>query len=116
MTSDDSIFVSNVVKNMKPLHYTSTKTHHGVVLVMVYEKYTLVETLVDGFVEDLVELTPKGLIVYPRESEWLLWYSSAIGLKGYAVILLGKLNWAMVFLFHTTTTTFGWGYATILCG
>jgi hypothetical protein len=28
-----------------------------------------VETLVDGFVEDLVELTPKGLIVYPRESD-----------------------------------------------
>jgi hypothetical protein len=26
-------------------------------------------------VEDLVELTPKGLIVYPRESDWLLWYS-----------------------------------------
>ena len=69
MTSDDSIFVSNVVKNMKPLHYTSAKTHHGVVLVMVYKDYTLVETLVDGFVEDLVELTPKGLIVYPRESE-----------------------------------------------
>ena len=53
---------------MKPLHYTATKTHHGVVVVLVYEKYTLVETLVDGFVEDLVELTPKGLIVYPRES------------------------------------------------
>ena len=68
MTSDDSTFVSNVVKNMKPLHYTATKTHHGVVVVLVYEKYTLVETLVDGFVEDLVELTPKGLIVYPRES------------------------------------------------
>ncbi len=67
MTSDDSTFVSNVVKNMKPLHYTATKTHHGVIVVLVYEKYTLVETLVDGFVEDLVELTPKGLIVYPRE-------------------------------------------------
>lgn len=77
MTSDDSTFVSNVVKNMKPLHYTATKTHHGVVVVLVYEKYTLVETLVDGFVEDLVELTPKGLIVYPRESDWLLWYSVA---------------------------------------
>jgi len=68
MTSDDSTFVINVVKDMKPLRYTATKSHHGVVLVMVFKDYTLVETLVDGFVEDLVELTPKGLIVYPRES------------------------------------------------
>jgi hypothetical protein len=36
---------------------------------MVFDKYTLIETLVDGFVEDLAELTPKGLIVYPRESD-----------------------------------------------
>lgn len=69
MTPDDSLFVSNVVKNMTPLRYTATKTHHGVVLVMVYDNYTLIETLVDGFVEDLVELTPNGIIVYPRESE-----------------------------------------------
>ena len=69
MTSDDSTFVSNVVKDMHPISYTATKTHHGVVLVMVFDKYTLIETLVDGFVEDLAELTPKGLIVYPRESE-----------------------------------------------
>lgn len=69
MTSDDSTFVSNVVKDMHPISYTATKTHHGVVLVMVLDKYTLIETLVDGFVEDLAELTPKGLIVYPRESE-----------------------------------------------
>lgn len=68
MTADDSLFVSNVVKNMTPLRYTATKSHHGVILVLVYANYTLVETLVDGFVEDLVELTPKGLIVYPRES------------------------------------------------
>lgn len=68
MTADDSLFVSNVVKDMKPLRYSSTKSHHGVILVMVFRDYTLVETLVDGFVEDLVELTPKGLIVYPRES------------------------------------------------
>ena len=69
MTSDDSTFVSNVVKDMHPISYTATKTHHGVVLVMVFDKYTLIETLVDGFVEDLAELTPKGLIVYPRESD-----------------------------------------------
>ena len=69
MTSDDSTFVSNVVKDMHPISYTATKTHHGVVLVMVFDKYTLVETLVDGFVEDMAELTSKGIIVYPRESE-----------------------------------------------
>ena len=69
MNSDDSIFVKNVVKAMAPKSYTATKTHHGVVVVLVYDKYTLVETLVDGFVEDLVELTEKGIIVYPRESE-----------------------------------------------
>jgi len=69
MSSDDSSFVETVVLAMKPLSYTATPTHHGVVLVMVYENYTLVETLVDGFVEDLVELTPKEIIVYPRESE-----------------------------------------------
>jgi hypothetical protein len=67
MSSDDSSFVENVVRNMKPLSYTATPTHHGIVLVMVYKDYTLIETLVDGFVEDLVELTPKEAIVYPRE-------------------------------------------------
>lgn len=69
MSSDDSSFVENVVRAMKPLSYTATATHHGVVLVMVYKDYTLIETLVDGFVEDLVELTPKKAIVYPREFE-----------------------------------------------
>jgi len=54
---------------MKPLTYTATPTHRGVVLVMVYKDYTLIETLVDGFVEDLVELTNTEIIVYPRESE-----------------------------------------------
>jgi hypothetical protein len=69
MSSDDSLFVKTVVSNMKPLSFIATPTHHGVVLVMVYKDYTLVETLVDGFVEDLVELTPNEIIVYPRESE-----------------------------------------------
>ena len=69
MSSDDSAFVVTVVNDMKPLSYTATASHHGIVLVMVYKDYTLIETLVDGFVEDLVELTPKGLIVYPRESD-----------------------------------------------
>lgn len=69
MSSDDSSFVANVVKDMKPLSYTATPTHHGIVLVMVYKDYTLIETLVDGFVEDVAEITPKKLIVYPRESE-----------------------------------------------
>ena len=69
MSSDDSAFVLTVVKDMKPISYTATKTHHGIVLVMVYKNYTLIETLVDGFVEDLVELTPKNVYVYPRESE-----------------------------------------------
>jgi hypothetical protein len=69
MTSDDSTFVSNVVKSMNPISYTATKSHHGVVLVMIFDKYTLVETLVDGFIEDIAEITPKGIIVYPRESE-----------------------------------------------
>ena len=69
MSKGDLTFVNNVVKDMKPLRYTATKSHHGVILVMVFKDYTLVETLVDGFVEDLVELTPKGLIVYPRESK-----------------------------------------------
>ena len=69
MSSDDSAFVLTVVKDMKPISYTATKSHHGIVLVMVYKDYTLIETLVDGFVEDLVELTPKTVYVYPRESE-----------------------------------------------
>ena len=69
LTKQDSIFVSNVIKDMKPLTYTATPTHRGVVLVMVYKDYTLIETLVDGFVKDLVELTNTEIIVYPRESE-----------------------------------------------
>ena len=69
MNADDSAFVLNVVNSMKPLSYTATPTHRGIVLVMIYESYTLIETLVEGFVEDLVELTPTNLIVYPRESE-----------------------------------------------
>ena len=69
MSSDDSAFVLTVVYDMKPISYTATKTHHGIVLVMVYQDYTLIETLVDGFVEDLAELTPNGFMVYPRESD-----------------------------------------------
>lgn len=69
MSSDDSAFVLTVVKDMKPISYTATASHHGIVLVMVFKDYTLIETLVDGFVEDLVELTPKKAYLYPRESE-----------------------------------------------
>lgn len=69
LTTDDKQFVENVVKDMKPLRYTATATHHGVVLVMVFKDYTLIETLVDGYVEDLIELTKDGVYTYPRESE-----------------------------------------------
>jgi len=69
LTQDDSIFIQNVIKDRKPLTYTATPTYHGVVLVMVFKDYTLLETLVDGFVEDVAEITPKELVVYSRESE-----------------------------------------------
>ena len=69
LTTDSKEFVETVVKDMKPLRYTATPTHHGVVLVMVFCDYTLIETLVDGYVEDLIELTKEGIHVYPREFE-----------------------------------------------
>ena len=69
LTSEDSSFISHVVTDMDPDHYIATKTHFGIVIVMVFRDYTLIETLVEDYVEDIAELTPKGIIVYPRESE-----------------------------------------------
>ena len=67
LTTDELEFVQNVVRDMKPLRYTATPTHHGVALVMIFPEYTLIETLVDGYVEDLIELTREGVHIYPRE-------------------------------------------------
>jgi hypothetical protein len=69
LTKDDSTFVHNIVSFMKPLHYTVTKSKNEMVLVMVFEDHTEIDTLVDGFILDIIEIKGQSLVVYPRESD-----------------------------------------------
>lgn len=67
LTASDSFFISNVVKEEKPIAYTATKTHQFVVLVMTFADRTVIYTLGEEFVEDIIEFVDGKIIVYPRE-------------------------------------------------
>lgn len=67
LTASDSFFISNVVKEEKPIAYTATKTHQFVVLVMTFADRTVIYTLGEEFVEDILEFVDGKIIVYPRE-------------------------------------------------
>lgn len=67
LTASDSFFISNILKEEKPIAYTATKTNQFVVLVMTFTDRTLIYTLGEEFVEDIIEFVDGKLIVYPRE-------------------------------------------------
>jgi hypothetical protein len=67
LTASDSFFISNVVKEEKPIAYTATKTYQFTVLVMTFADRTLIYTLTEDFVEDIIEFAEGKIIVYPRE-------------------------------------------------
>jgi hypothetical protein len=67
LTASDSLFVNNIVKLEKPIAYTATKTYQFTVLVMTFADRTLIYTLTEDFVEDIIEFAEGKIIVYPRE-------------------------------------------------
>ena len=67
LTASDSFFVNNIVKLEKPIAYTATKTYQFTVLVMTFADRTLIYTLTEDFVEDIIEFAEGKIIVYPRE-------------------------------------------------
>jgi hypothetical protein len=67
LTAGDSLFVNNIVKLEKPIAYTATKTYQFTVLVMTFADRTLIYTLTEDFVEDIIEFAEGKIIVYPRE-------------------------------------------------
>jgi hypothetical protein len=67
LTAGDSFFVNNIVKLEKPIAYTATKTYQFTVLVMTFADRTLIYTLTEDFVEDIIEFAEGKIIVYPRE-------------------------------------------------
>ena len=67
LNASDSMFIKNIVLAEKPISYTAIKTKENIVMVLVFADSTLVYTLNEDFVEDIIELVDGKIIVYPKE-------------------------------------------------
>ena len=86
LSKDDSIFVSNILRNEQPLTYSVVNSINGVVLTMSFRESVVVMILDKGEIVDMIEKGKDGkLIVYGGESDWL-------------PIILSLLNYNLTFL------------------